>query len=196
MRHALAPSFALVSTLALLAGCASQSPDAPTTSSQGLSQGTLDVASGGTTALDLMKQGGTFMFSLDESDPAATFHAQCQKESAGDAAKADACYAHIRQEGSQEGMRFSLDPDQHVVWTSFGLEDGKEAIYIQSPMALTTDGERAVVATFAAAPRGVQVEGQPNWAAQRIHFAFPDASTMVMNDKSKGKLVFHRAAGK
>jgi len=193
MRSHLAVS-ALASTFALLAACASQSPDAPATSSMGVSQGAVSVASSSTPALDIMKQAPTFMFSLDESDPAATFRAQCQKESGGDAAKADACYAHVRQEGSQEGMRFSLDSEQHVVWTSFGLEDGKEEIYIQSPMGITTDGDRAVVATFAAAPHGVQVEGQPNWAAQRIHFAFPDATTMVMNDKTKGKLVFHRVA--
>lgn len=183
----------LAAILPLLAACASQSPDAPgANATPGAPQGTLQLAAVSTPAIDLMKRGGTFMFSLDESDPAARFKAQCQKESAGDGAKADACYAQIRDEGAHEGMRFALDGEGHVVWTSFGREDGKDVVYIQSPMSLVADGDRGVVATFVAAPRGAQVEADWKWASARIPFAFPDDSTMVMNDKTKGKLVFHR----
>ncbi|HEY1693103.1 MAG TPA: hypothetical protein VGG39_13135 [Polyangiaceae bacterium] len=177
--------------LALLAGCASQSPDAAP-SPVGVASDPLVAAPGATSAVALLERGGTFMFSLDESDPAAHFHAQCASESGGDKAKADACYAHVRDVGSQEGMRFALDGQSRVVWTSFGHEDGKEVVYIEAPLTVTADGEHAVLTSFAEAPRGPQLAGEKDWASKKVRIELPDASTMVMNDPRKGKLVFHR----
>jgi hypothetical protein len=174
-----------------LAACASQSPDAPAPASDPL-RNVQSAQLGGATALDLLKGGGTYMFSLDESDPAARFRSQCATESPGDTAKADACYGAIRAVGSNEGMRFVPDAAGHLVWTSFGQEEGKEVVYIQVPLSLAADGDRAVVASFAEAPHGPQLAGEPNWASTRIRIELPDATTMVMNDPSKGRLVFHR----
>lgn len=181
--------------LSLVAACASQSPDAGSTPAPvGAQSSPLAVSPGATSALEILEAGGTFMFSLDESDPSARFHEQCASESAGDKAKADACYAHVRDEGSAEGMRFALDADHRVVWTSFGHDGGKEVVYIAAPMNVSPDGEHAVVASFAAAPKGPQLQGEKDWASARIRIELPDATTMVMNDPHKGKLVFHRVA--
>jgi hypothetical protein len=134
------------------------------------------------------------MFSLDESDPSATFHQQCSRETGGDAAKADACYAHVREVGSHEGMRFAVDAEQRVVMTSFGLEEGKEAIYLEGPLALRTDGDHALLATFAAPPHGIQMAGAPTaWPKKPVHLEFDGDSTLVMTDEVKGRLVYHRA---
>jgi hypothetical protein len=179
--------------LALVAACASQSPDAPLPSPTGASTESLSAATAMTPPLDLVRRGGSFLFSLDESAPAARWHEQCGKESGGNAAKADACYAHIREVGSHEGMRFSLDADQRVVLTSFGLEDGKDAVYLEGPLALRADGDHALVATFAAPPHGLQMEGSSVWPQKALRFEFVDASTLVMTDEVKGRLVFHRA---
>lgn len=187
-------SFAAAASLALLASlpaCASQSPDA-SPSAVGVTSDPLTSTPGGTTAVALLEHGGTFMFSLDESDPAARFHEQCASESGGDQAKSEACYAHVRDVGSKEGMRFALDADHHVVWTSFGQEDGKEVVYVEAPLDVTADGEHAVVSRFAAAPRGPQLAGEKDWASARVRIELPDASTMIMRDPRKGKLVFHR----
>ena len=92
-------------------------------------------------------------------------------------------------------MRFALDRDQHVVWTSFGTDDaGKEAIFLEGPLAVAADGDHAVVGTFAATPHGTQMEGKTALPTKPVHFEFIDASTMVMTDEVKGRLVFHRAA--
>ncbi len=177
--------------LVAVAACASQNPDAPGTPTA-VSNEAL-TASSATSPLDLVRGGGSYLFSLDESAPAARFHTQCATESGGDTAKADACYAHIREVGSQEGMRFGLDAEQRVVLTSFGREDGKDAVYLEGPLALRADGDHAVVATFAAAPHGLQMDGKPVWPQKPFRFEFPDSTTMVMTDEVKGRLVFHRA---
>jgi hypothetical protein len=179
--------------LCLLAACASQNPDAPGSSPTGVSTEPLGPATTTSPPLDLVRGGGSFLFSLDESSPAARWHEQCGKESGGDAAKAEACYAHVREVGSHEGMRFGLDVEQRVVLTSFGRQDGKDAIYLEGPLALRADGEHAVIATFATSPHGLQMEGKPAWPKKPLRFEFPDASTMVMTDEVKGRLVFHRA---
>jgi hypothetical protein len=178
--------------LCLVAACASQNPDAPGSSPTAVSTDPITATTATAPPLDLVRRGGSFLFSLDESDPAARWHTQCATDSGGDAAKADACYAHIREVGSHEGMRFGLDADQRVVLTSFGLEDGKDAIYLEGPLALRADGDHALVATFAAPPHGLQMDGSTVWPKKPLRFEFPDASTMIMTDEVKGRLVFHR----
>jgi hypothetical protein len=173
-----------------LAACASQSPEA--TPGLSTSSSPLSATAGATSGRDLLERGGTYMFSLDESDPAARFHAQCATENPGDTVKADACYARVREEGSNEGMRFALDADHRVVWTSFGRKDGKEVVFVEAPLNVEPDGEHAVITSFAAAPKGPQLAGEAGWARARIRIELPDATTMVMNDPAKGKLVFRR----
>jgi hypothetical protein len=193
MRHPSIPALSVLPVLALLAACASQSPDvSPSSTSESL------VAPSGatapTSALEILRQGGAFMFSLDESDPSTRFHEQCARESGGDVAKAEACYAHVREVGSHEGIRFALDAQQRVVLTSFGLEDGKEAIYLEGPLALAADGDKAVLGNFATTPHGLQMEGKSGPPNKPVRLEFVDAKTMVMVDDQKGRLVFHRAA--
>ncbi len=186
---------ASLSVLGLLAACASQNPEAQGSSPAGptgVSTEPITAAASTTPPLDLVRGGGSFLFSLDESSPAAHWHEQCAKDSGGDAAKEGACYGHIHEVASHEGMRFGLDAEQRVVWTSFGLEDGKDAIYLEAPLALRADGDHAVIATFAAPPHGLQMEGKPTWPKKPMRFEFPDSSTMVMTDEVKGRLVFHR----
>jgi hypothetical protein len=178
--------------LPLLVACASQSPDAPTASPTDRVAEPMNVAIASTPPLDLVRRGGSFLFSLDESAPSARWHQQCAEESGGDATKAEACYAHIREVGSHEGMRFGLDAEQRVVLTSFGLEDGKDAIYMEGPLTLRTDGEHALLATFAAPPHGLQIDHGSVWPQKPLRFEFLDASTLVMTDEVKGRLVFHR----
>jgi hypothetical protein len=186
------PSIFTVPLLALLTACASQSPDPPTSSPTGAGSDRLAESAGSTSALDTLRRGGSFMFSLDESAPSAMIHEQCGKESGGDPAKAETCYARVREQGSHEGIRFALDAQQRIVLTSFGLEDGKEAIYLEGPMSLVADGDRAVVGNFAAAPHGLQMKGKSAGPDKPVRIELPDASTMVMIDQVKGRLVFHR----
>ena len=56
---------------------------------------------------------------------------------------------------------------------------------------MRVDGDHTVIATFAAPPHGLQMEGKPAWP-KPLRFEFPDSSTMVMTDEVKGRLVFHR----
>jgi hypothetical protein len=190
MRH---PSLVVLAISAVLAACASQSPDAPTASPTGVSPDSLAASAGSTPALDVLRQGGSYMFSLDESAPSATFRQQCAQESGGDSAKAEACYAHVREVGSHEGIRFSVDAGKRIVMTSFGLEDGKEAVYLEGPMSLAADGDHAVVGNFAAVPHGLQMQGKTGGPDKPVRIELPDDKTMVMIDDVKGRLVFHRA---
>ena len=183
---------AAVLVLSVLPACsASQGPDSTSVATTTAAE-TVAPSAGATSALEILRQGGTFMFSLDESDAAAFWRERCGSESAGDAAKADACYAKVREAGSGEGMRFALDAEKRVVWTSFGHEDGKEVVFVEAPLNVSADGEHAVLSSFAAAPKGPQLKDEKDWASAKIRIELPDATTMVMKDPRKGKLVFHR----
>ena len=192
MRHASLASSFLVLLSSALAACSSPVPGASSASPSGVSSGSLTAASTSTPALDALKRGGTFMFALDESDPAARFRAECKTESGGDAARADACYARVREVGSHEGIRFALDANDHLVWTSFGIEEGREVLYLEAPLAVATAGEHVVVGTPVATPKGSQLEGKAFPPGMSIHFEVVDDSTVVMNDPPKGRLDFHR----
>jgi hypothetical protein len=180
--------------LAALTACASQSPETSSASPTGESSEQLSASSGTSPALDVLKQGGPFAFALDESDPAKVFHDQCTTQSAGDSTKADACYARIREEGAHELIRFALASDGHLVWTSYGIEDGKEVLFLEIPLAVTTDGDHAVVGRAAGTARGRQAGDGVVSPSKRIRFEVPNATTVVMVDPQKGRLVYHRAS--
>jgi hypothetical protein len=175
---------------ATLAACASQSPDASTPGATG--ETSLAASSATTPALDVLKQGGPFAFALDESDPSKIFHDQCNAESGGDSAKATACYAHVREEGAHELIRFSVGADGKLVWTSYGVEDGKEVIFLEVALAVTTDGDHAVVGRMVGTARGRHAGDGSVPPNKLVRFEASDASTVAMIDPQKGRLVFHR----
>jgi hypothetical protein len=175
---------------AALTACASQSPDTSSPTSQSSEQ--LATAATTTPALDVLKQGGPFAFALDESDPSKFFHERCTTQSGGDSAKADACYARIHDEGAHELIRFSVGADGHLVWTSYGIEEGKEVLFLEVPLAVTTDGDHAVVGRMIGTARGRQAGEGPVGPNKLVRFEVTDATTVAMVDPQKGRLVYHR----
>jgi hypothetical protein len=143
-------------------------------------------------ALDTLRAGGTFAFVLDESDPAARFHAECAAQHPGDAAGESACYDAIRAEGAREGFRFSLDPSGRLVWTSYGEEDGRPATYIEAHLDASLEKEGVVAAKLSEPARGIQVQGKPFPPSTVVRFQLVDTNTLVTVDGQKGKLVYRR----
>jgi hypothetical protein len=144
--------------------------------------------------LDTLRAGGSFAFVLDESDPAAKFHAQCAADHPGDAAGAAACYDAIRAVGSREGIRFSVDASGRLVWTSYGVEEGKPATYVEVPLEASVERDGTVSAKLADRPHGMQVDAHEFPIDAVLRFQVVDADTVVTIDPHKGKLVFRRQA--
>jgi hypothetical protein len=180
----------LAAVLALpLVACASAADHpAPPTSEPT----TVDRAAPSTALLEL-RGGGDFMFVLDESAPASMWRTRCEGEHPRDAAAADRCYAAVREQGSHEGLRFSVDANKHLVFTSFGIEDGREATYLEVPLAVASEGDRVVAATPAGAAHGLQIADKPLPSDAVMRFELVDDTTIAMNDPQKGRLVFRRA---
>ncbi|HEY3819610.1 MAG TPA: hypothetical protein VGL81_20720 [Polyangiaceae bacterium] len=145
--------------------------------------------------IDTLRAGGSFGFVLDESDPGTKLHAKCDTEHPGDAPGAAACYDAIRQIAAREGIRFSVDAAGHLVWTSFGAEDGKPATYVEVPLEASLDKDGVVAAKQVAVPRGRQVDAHDFPADAVLRFQVVDADTIVMPDPHKGRLVFRRLPG-
>src|ERR1019366_4138843 len=91
-------------------------------------------------AIDTLRAGGTFAFVLGESDPGTKLRASCA------AAGASACYDAVRQEGDREGIRFSVDAAGRLVWTSYGMEEGKPVTYVEGPLEASLDKDGSIAA--------------------------------------------------
>ena len=151
-------------------------------------------ASPAPSALDTLRAGGSFDFVLDESAPGATQHTRCGSEHPGDEAGEKACYEQIRQVASHEGIRFSVDGQGRLVWTSYGMEDGKPVTYVDVPLTASLEAGGVVAAKLADRPRGLQVEHHPMDPSTVLRFQVVDANTVVTVDPGKGKLVFRRSS--
>ncbi len=172
-------SFALLAPFVLVA-CASAAEPA---------------ASPSHSAIDTLRAGGTFAFVLGESDPGTKLRASCAAEHPGDATGAAACYDAVRQQADREGIRFSLDAAGRLVWTSYGVEEGKPVTYVEGPLEASLAEDGSIAAKQAERPHGLQVEAKDFPTSAVLRFQVIDADTVVMPDPHKGKLVFHRVAG-
>ena len=146
-------------------------------------------------AIDTLRAGGTFAFVLGESDPGTKLRASCAVEHTGDAAGAAACYDAVRQQGDREGIRFSLDATGRLVWTSYGVEEGKPVTYVEVPLEASLDKDGSIAARQSERPRGLQVDAKNFPTDAVIRFQVIDADTVVMPDPHKGRLVFRRVPG-
>ena len=146
-------------------------------------------------AIDTLRAGGTYGFVLGESDPGIKLRASCAAEHPGDAPGAAACYDAVRQMGDREGIRFSLDAAGRLVWTSYGVEEGKPVTYVEGPLEASLDKDGTIAAKQSERPHGLQVDAKSFPTDAVIRFQVIDADTVVMPDPHKGKLVFHRVPG-
>jgi hypothetical protein len=166
-----------ISAVLVLSGCASAA----------------DPPAAAPAPLDVLRAGGTFGFALEESDPSRGAHAQCATDHPGDAAGESACYAAISAQAAREAIRFSVDGQGRLVWTSFGIEDGKEVTYMEAPLIARNESSHVVAVNMADVPHGMQIKTPPATPpTETLRFEVVDANTVVMVDPRKGKLVFHR----
>jgi hypothetical protein len=179
-------------TIALFAAvfvvaCASTAPDAPTSSGGGGGVARSAQSQAPVAVTDLA---GTWAFDLDASDPAVRIRESCEKESAGDKAKATACYADVKNEASHEKIRFTKPENGRSVWTSFGQEGKKEDVWIEVPLDLSVEDGKRVVAKVAGKASGSHAEhfAKANMDVMRIEIV--DARTIATTDPKKGRLVF------
>ncbi len=143
--------------------------------------------------LDMLRQGGDFGFSLDDSaNRSAFFHAKCATSCNGDQAKADACYAEIATAGAKEGIRFSTGADGRLVWTSYGADDGPEQIYLEASLDAVGVGDHGVSATVASPMHGTMAATHAPPVGKVMQIEVVDRNTIAMVETEKGRLVYHR----
>lgn len=180
----------LVAFAALGGACASSADS--TTSSDPAKTSSASVADSPTNApthaMSVLQAGGTYAFALDESDPATYFRDACAKSTPNDPG---GCYAKIRAQGAREKIRLAPDGAGHVVFTSFGPDEGVETIWIEVPLTLAADGAHAAFGTPAGAAKGAWAT-DPKPMNARMRFEVIDATTIAMIDGKKGRLVFHK----
>lgn len=174
-------SLGLLSFAALFAACASSSS---------LDTNASSTASAVQTAEPAANLDGTWTFVLDASEVAGPIRSNCEKNAAGDAAKADACWREVSAEAAREKIRFATDKSGRSVWTSFGVEGGKEEIFVEVPVELTADGPGHVLAKVAGKPRGGMAAQLEKSHINVMRIEVVDARTIAMNDPKKGRLVY------
>ncbi len=162
-----------------LAACGSTSSVEPT----------LDSAKSAQTA-DPARVTGTWGFVLEASDVATHFREGCAKESGGDAAKAEACFAHVKAQAAKEKVRFGKDESGRTVWRSFGIDGGKEELFLEVPVELAADGAGHVLAKVAGPAKGFQAEKFEKAEVKAVRVEIVDERTIAMTDPKKGRLVY------
>jgi hypothetical protein len=108
--------------------------------------------------------------------------------------KASACYEQVRKDARDEKVRFTRNAEGQLVYTSFAAEaaGGKEEIYVEAPITLTRGAdEHMMLAKASGFPRGTFVS-RVSFALHELPIEAPDASTVILVDPSKGRLVYHR----
>ena len=139
------------------------------------------LATAAAAPLDVLREGGSFAFSLDESpNRSAFFHEKCAAKSNGDKATADACYAKVAAAGATEGIRFSTDAEGRLVWTSYGAEDGAEEIYLEAALHAVNQGEHGVRATVAAPMHGTMAATHAPPVGKVMTIEVVDRSTVAV----------------
>jgi hypothetical protein len=154
-------------------------------------EASVDSAKSAQTA-DPARVTGTWGFVLEASDVAAPIRERCAKESGGDAAKTEACFARVKAEAAKEKIRFATDESGRMVWRSFVIDGGKEELFLEVPVELAADGPTHVLAKIAGPAKGWQAEklakSAPEMKALRVEVV--DERTIAMTDPKKGRLVY------
>jgi hypothetical protein len=140
-------------------------------------------------AIDLT---GTWGFVLAASDVAASIRQECVESSGHDVTKASACWEQFAREAALEKIRFTTDSAGRTLWTSFGTEGSTEVIFLQVPVELRSDGPSRIVGKVAGPATGRQAAHFEKASVGTMTIDVVDARTIVMNDPSKGRLVFSK----
>ncbi|MEZ4259437.1 MAG: hypothetical protein R3B36_10225 [Polyangiaceae bacterium] len=136
---------------------------------------------------------GTWAFALETSDVAKSIIDKCVAESAGDDARAKACFDEVRDESRAEQVRFSRAADGKTTWRSFGKHGASEELYLEAPVELTSAGGNAIDARVAGEAAGSMAKAHALPVGTTLRFELVDSSTIALLDPKKGRLVYHRA---
>jgi hypothetical protein len=135
---------------------------------------------------------GTWAFVLAASDVAASIRRECVEESGHDVTKASACWDQFAREAASEKIRFTTDGSGRTVWTSFGSEGAEEIVFLQVPVELRSDGPAHVVGRVMGPATGRQAAQFEKAGVGTMSIDVVDTRTIVMNDQTKGRLVFSK----
>lgn len=127
---------------------------------------------------------GTYAFELDASDVAAPVRAKCANDPQGQ----DACFAAVRDDASNEKIRFVRDGAGRTVWSSFATDGTREELFLEVPVELAADGPGRLLAKVAGPAKGPQAAGLPSSVVMQIEII--DARTIAMIHPTKGRLVY------
>lgn len=135
---------------------------------------------------------GTYDFVLASSDVGKKLRAQCDASGGGDTSRAAQCWSEVEHDAANEKIRFSRNEEGQLVFTSFGVDNGKEDVFVELPIAMKELSPGIVVASAAGWPRGSLVGQLTNLRFERRVERGPD-DTIALTDPSKGRLVYSRA---
>jgi hypothetical protein len=135
---------------------------------------------------------GTWAFVLAASDVAAGIRQECVEGSGHDVTKATACWNEFAREAASEKIRFTTDGTGRTLWTSFGAKGSDEVVFLEFPVELTSDGPGRIVGRVTGPATGKQAAQFEKANVSAMHIDVVDARTIVMNDRTKGRLVFSK----
>jgi hypothetical protein len=142
------------------------------------------------TAKENLEAGGTFAFSMaDSADAKKLADDACEKKAKKDAKKLEACQKDASDAAAGEGIRFEMK-DGKLVFTSFGLEKGKEVTYIKAAFKVGKEDGSKITLVPDGKVEGKMAKGKP---PAEVLFDV-DETTIKMTDPmgKKGVLVYKK----
>lgn len=128
---------------------------------------------------------GTYDFVLDASDVAPKLRAKCGADKA--------CWDEIQKDAQSEKIRFRKNAAGQVVFTSFGIDGGKEEVYLEAPLALSEVAPGIYRGKIVGWPKGTLV-AQLTHARGDMRVERRADGTIAVVDAKKGRLVYRRAS--
>ncbi len=142
------------------------------------------------TAKEMITSGGAFQLVLADSDLMTAKTTECEKKSKGDEAKQTDCMAKATELAATDGIRFEQDDAEAWWWVSFSGASGKEVVHNRIQFVIASDAETTITLT----PQGKD-KGKKPWKKLPTEMVIeaPDENTLVLQDPTRGKLVYRKA---
>jgi hypothetical protein len=140
----------------------------------------------------LLHEGTAFMLNHRASDMGAQAEERCGKKAGDDVAKKANCLSAAINKMDREGMMFDEDEEGKWWFIRIGIVKGAKVEYNRVPIEMGEASGKSVTMKVVGADKASRRKGT---VPSEMTFEVPDEYTVIVQDPSRGKMVFEPKMG-